>query len=104
MGAEPVETSEPPRPTATPRYRYVGTVTINLNPFEYEDEEPAVIKLILTQDGKSQTVFNGTLSYKDFPKKFTVNGWSDSTGQLTISKAGVVLDPVFDIEFKRIAD
>ena len=104
LGAEPVETSEPPRPTATPRYRYVGTVTINLNPFEYEDEEPAVIKLILTQDGKSQTVFNGTLSYKDFPKKFTVNGWSDSTGQLTISKAGVVLDPVFDIEFKRIAD
>jgi len=104
LGSQPAETSEPPKPTATPRYRYVGTVTINMNPFEYEDEEAAVIKLILTQDGKSQTVFNGTLGYKDFPKKFTVNGWSDSTGQISISKNGVVLDTVFDIEFKRIAD
>ena len=104
LGPQPAETTAPPNPTATPRYRYVGTVTINMNPFEYEDEDAAVIKLILTQDGRSRTVFNGTLSYKDFPKKFTVNGWSDSTGQISISKDGVVLDSVFDIEFKRIAD
>lgn len=104
LGSQPAETTATPKPTATPRYRYVGTVTINMNPFEYEDEEAAVIKLILTQDGKSRTVYNGTLSYKDFPKKFTVNGWSDSTGQISISKDGIVLDSVFDIEFKRIAD
>ena len=104
LGSQPAETTATPKPTATPRYRYVGTVTINMNPFEYEDEEAAVIKMILTQDGKSRTVYNVTLSYKDFPTKFTVNGWSDSTGQISISKDGIVLDSVFDIEFKRIAD
>ena len=55
LGSQPAETTATPKPTATPRYRYVGTVTINMNPFEYEDEEAAVIKLILTQDGKSRS-------------------------------------------------
>lgn len=105
LGAKSSEaTQEPPKPTATPKYRYVGTTTINFNPFEYEDEDPAVIKLILTQDGKSQTVYNGTLSYKDFPKKFTINGWSESTGTLSMSKDGVMIDSTFDIEFRRVAD
>lgn len=104
LGPKPSETEPTPKPTEAPKYRYEGTKTINVNPFEYEDEEPAMIKLILTQDGKSKTVYQGTLSYNDFPKKFTINGWSDSTGTLTMSKDGVMIDGSFDIEFKKVAE
>lgn len=104
LGPKTTETEPTAAPTAEPSYRYVGTKTISVNPFEYEDEDPAVIKLILTQDGKSQTVFNETLSYSDFPKKFTITGWSESTGTLTMSKDGVMVDGSYDIEFEKVAE
>ena len=104
LGPETSENEPTAAPTAEPSYRYVGTKTISVNPFEYEDEDPAVIKLILTQDGKSQTVFNETLSYSDFPKKFTITGWSESTGTLTMSKDGVMVDGSYDIEFEKVAE
>lgn len=104
LGPQTSSPEQTPAPTPTPRYRYVGTKTISVNPFEYEDEEPAMIKLILTQDGRTQTVYSGTLSYNDFPKKFTINGWSENTGMLTMSKDGVMIDGKFDVEFKKVAD
>lgn len=104
LGPQTSSPEQTPAPTPTPKYRYVGTKTINVNPFEYEDEEPAMIKLILTQDGRTQTVYSGTLSYNDFPKKFTINGWSENTGMLTMSKDGVMIDGKFDVEFKKVAD
>jgi len=104
LGPQSSSVEQTPAPTPTPRYRYVGTKTINVNPFEYEDEEPAIIKLILTQDGRTQTVYSGTLSYNDFPKKFTINGWSENTGMLTMSKDGVMVEGKFDVEFKKVAD
>lgn len=104
LGPETAAAAPTTAPTATPNYRYVGTKTISVNPFEYEDEDPAEIKLILTQDNKSKTVFTGTLSYSDFPKKFTVYGWSESTGTLAISKDGVIIDGSYDIEFEKVAE
>lgn len=92
-----------PKPTETVTYSYVGTTTISANPFEYEDEEPAVIKLVLTQDGKSRTVYKGTLSYSDFPKKFTINGWSENNGTVTVCKGDDVLDGSYNVEFKKVA-
>lgn len=98
------KTKATPKPTeAAKNYDYVGTTTISANPFEYEDEEPAVIKLVLTQDGKSRTVFNGTLSYNDFPKKFTIYGWSENNGTITVCKGDDVLDGSYNVEFKKVA-
>lgn len=94
--------SSTPKPTKAVRYSYVGTVTINTNPFEYEDDQ-ASIKLILTQDGKSKTVYHGKLGYNDFPKKFTINGWSDNNGTITMSKDDDLVGGSWNIEFKKVA-
>lgn len=94
--------------TATPKatdavsYKYEGTVTINANPFEYEGEED-VIKLVLKQDGKERTVYKGKLGYSDFPKKFTITGWSDNNGTITMCKGDDVVDGSWNIEFKKVA-
>lgn len=103
LGPRPSESEEPtPSPTKAPtNVRYVGTVTIS-NPFDYEGES-GVIKLVLSQDGKSRTVYEGTLGYEDFPKSFTINGWSDNNGTVTISRDDKILDGVsFNVEFKKV--
>ncbi len=92
-----------PKPTEAVTYDYIGTTTISSNPFEYPDEDPALIKLVLTQDGKSRTVYKGTLSYSDFPKKFTINGWSENNGTITVCKGDDVLDGSYNVEFKKVA-
>ncbi len=96
------EANPTPKPTAARKYRYVGTVTISANPFEYEDDDPAMIKLVLTQDGKSKTVYSGTLSYDDFPKKFTITGWSENNGTITMCKGDDVVDGSYNVEFKKV--
>lgn len=88
-------------PKATATYSYEGTVTINANPFEYEGEEDT-IKLVLTQDGKSRTVFKGRLSYSDFPRSFDVTGWSDNNGTITMCKGDDLVDGSWNIEFKKV--
>lgn len=88
-------------PKATATYSYEGTVTINANPFEYEGEEDT-IKLVLTQDGKSRTVFKGKLSYSDFPRSFDVTGWSDNNGTITMCKGDDLVDGSWNIEFKKV--
>lgn len=103
LGPRPSESEEPtPSPTKAPtNVRYVGTVTIS-NPFDYEGES-GVIKLVLSQDGKSRTVYEGTLGYEDFPRSFTINGWSDNNGTVTISRDDKILDGVsFNVEFKKV--
>ena len=91
-----------PKPTKEQEYDYVGTITISANPFEYEDES-ALIKLILTQDGKSRTVYSGTLGYSDFPKRFEIKGWSENNGVITMSKGDDMLEGSYNIEFTRVA-
>jgi serine/threonine-protein kinase len=99
---KPQPTQKPTaKPTAAVNYRYVGTVTINVNPFEYEDEDAAVIKLVLSQDGKKKTVYSGTLDYNDFPKSFTIYGWSENNGTITVFKDDSLIDGSFNIEFKK---
>jgi serine/threonine-protein kinase len=94
-------------PTATPKaevsYRYDGSVTISTNPFDSPDEDPATIKLVLSQDGKSQTVWKGTLSYEDFPKEFPVQGWSENTGTITVCKNDQDIPGSYSVDFKKTA-
>ena len=75
--------------------------TISANPFDYEDEAPASIKLVLEQDGKSKTAWSGTLSYSDFPRKFSVEGYSDNNGKITLYKDGVEVGGPYNVEFKK---
>lgn len=97
------ETTQPPAtPSPTQKVSYEGYITISANPFEYPEEEPAVIKLILTQDGKSQSVWKGTLSYSDFPYKFgPINGWSENTGTIKVVKNDQELPGSYSIDFVK---
>ena len=70
--------------------------------FDYEDDDPEVIKLVLEQDGKSKTVYKGTLSYDDFPKKFTIKGWSENNGTVTLYKGDVATGNSYNVEFKKV--
>jgi len=103
LGPRPEEQEEPTiEPTKAPSpAKYVGTVTIS-NPFEYEGDS-GIIQLVLSQDGKSRTVYKETLEYGDFPKSFTINGWSDNNGTVTISVDNKILDGVsYNVEFKKV--
>ena len=104
MGPEEIPTEAPatPNPTTNVSYRYEGTITVSGNPFDYEDEEPAVIKLVLTQAGKTKTVWSDTLTYDDFPRKFTITGWSDNNGTVTIYKDDVSTGFSYDVDFKKV--
>lgn len=83
-------------------YSYEGSVTVSGNPFDYEDDEPAVIKLVLEQDGKTKTIYKGTLSYDDFPKKFSIKGWSENNGTVTLYKGDVATGNSYNVEFKKV--
>ncbi|MDE6852259.1 MAG: PASTA domain-containing protein, partial [Lachnospiraceae bacterium] len=92
-----------PQPTKEVSYSYEGSLRINSNPFDYEDEDPAVIKLVMEQDGKSRPVYSGTLSYNDFPKEFPIEGWSDNNGTVKLFKNDQQIGGTYNVEFKKVA-
>lgn len=102
MGTKTSKPTPTPKPTPEPTYSYEGSVTVSGNPFDYEDDEPAIIKLVLEQDGKSKTVYKGTLSYDDFPKKFSIKGWSENNGTVTLYKGDVATGNSYNVEFKKV--
>ncbi len=102
IGPEVKATEKPtPVPTEAPNYSYEGSLTVSGNPFDYEDES-AMIKLVLTQDGKKKTVWKGTLTYDDFPKKFSVEGWSENNGTVTLYKDDIATGSSYNVEFKKV--
>ena len=104
MGTKSSDTKPTAKPTPKPvyNYSYEGSVTVSGNPFDYEDDEPAVIKLVLEQDGKTKTIYKGTLSYDDFPKKFSIKGWSENNGTVTLYKGDVATGNSYNVEFKKV--
>lgn len=104
MGTKSSDTKPTEKPTPKPvyNYSYEGSVTVSGNPFDYEDDEPAVIKLVLEQDGKTKTIYKGTLSYDDFPKKFSIKGWSENNGTVTLYKGDVATGNSYNVEFKKV--
>lgn len=98
------EAAATPTPKPEPEYRYEGSVTISENPFEYEDDAPAEINIMLTQDGVQKVVLTETLSYNDFPKKITVEGSSDKPGIITLYKDGNLVSGIsYEVTFKKVA-
>ncbi len=91
-----------PEPTKEASYSYQGTLRINSNPFDYEDEPAAVIKLVLEQDGKSRPVRSETLSYSDFPKEFSIEGWSENNGTVKLFKNDQQIGGTYNVEFKKV--
>lgn len=83
-------------------YKYYGDVTINYNPFEYEDES-GTITLKLSQDGHTKTVYTATCSIGDFPLKVTnIEGYSENGGQITMYLNGVQVGDVYSISFHKV--
>lgn len=91
-----------PQPTQEESYSYEGSLRINSNPFDYEDEDPATIKLVMEQDGKSRAVYSGTLSYSDFPREFPIKGWSDNNGTVKLFKNDQQIGGTYNVEFKKV--
>lgn len=91
-----------PEPTKEESYSYQGTLRINSNPFDYENEPAAVIKLVLEQDGKSRPVRSETLSYSDFPKEFPIEGWSENNGTVKLFKNDQQIGGTYNVEFKKV--
>ena len=83
-------------------YSYVGNTTITNNPFEYESDPPAVIKLVLNQDGKQTKVYEETKSYADFPLPVTGIVGTSTEGELIVYKDGVRVG-AYSITFTRVA-
>ena len=101
LGTKAVEPTSTPKRDST-SYSYEGSVTVADNPFSSPDDDPAMIKVVLTQDGKSQPVWSGTLSYDDFPKEFPVKGWSENSGTITVTKDGQTIGP-YTVDFQKTA-
>lgn len=90
-----------PEPTYT--YVSVGEITID-NPFDYETDPTAVIKLVLSQDGKTKVLRNEEMGYEDFPLPISgIVGFSTSQGEVIVYKDGKRIDS-YNITFKRVAE
>lgn len=105
---EPEPTTEPdepdePEPTEDISYTYAGSVTIAGNPFDFPDDTGR-IKLVLSQDGREKTVWNGTLSYDDFPMKFEFEGWSENNGTIILYKDDEATGNSYSVEFKKVIE
>lgn len=82
-------------------YGYRGSVTITDNPFEYEDDEPGTLTVVLIQDGKSTTVREAEVSYEDFPYAVEVSGSSESTGEIKVYLDGKQFGGAYTVSFEK---
>ena len=62
-----------------------------------------MIKIVLSQDGKTRVVENVKRSYDDFPLTIqNVKGYSGSTGELIVYMNGTQVE-TYQVEFRRVA-
>lgn len=82
---------------------YSNKVTID-NPFDYESDPSSVFKFVLSQDGKTTTIREVSLSYSDFPYTISdVKGSSASSGEIIVYKDGKRLSS-YSVDFRKVAD
>ena len=82
---------------------YSNKVTID-NPFDYELDPSSVFKFVLSQDGKTTTIREVSLSYSDFPYTISdVKGSSASSGEIIVYKDGKRLSS-YSVDFRKVAD
>ena len=82
---------------------YSNPVTID-NPFDYETDPAATFKFVLSQDGKTTTIKEVTLSYNDFPYRISdIKGSSASSGDIIVYMNGVRGES-YGVDFRKVAD
>lgn len=92
-----------------PTYSYLSAYNIRIDsPFDYETEPAAVIKFVLSQDGKQIVLseLGGTKTDSDFPMQIAageIKGVSASEGQLFVYKDSKQVDS-YSVTFKKVAD
>lgn len=88
--------------TVTKNYKYYGDITINYNPFSYDDESGKV-KLLLKQDGKSKVIYEKSNRKEDFPIVLNdIEGYSESKGEIYMYLDGVRVGDVYSISFTKV--
>lgn len=99
------EATEPPAtetPTVAPS-SYEASLTISTNPFEYPEEDPATITLVLSQNGyEDKQVWKGTLSYSDFPKAFPVEGSAEGSATVVLYKNGEAIGDPYTVILEAV--
>ena len=71
-----------------PAKNYVGSVTID-QVFDFDTDDPATVKFILSQDGSKTVIETSTLSYNDFPYTLSgIKGKSGNSGVVKVYKNG----------------
>ena len=91
-------------PAATYSY-YNNPLTID-NPFDYETDPAATIRIVLKQDGKTYPIREAQMTYSDFPLTLAqgdVQGHSASQGEVIVYKDGSQVDS-YPITFRQVAD
>lgn len=89
---------------AETKYKYEARISISDNPFNSEDET-GNIKLILKQDGKSKTVYEGSHSLGDFPLNVgVIEGYSASTGEIYMYLDGKCVGGPYSVKFTKVAE
>ena len=84
-------------------YKYVGNLTISDNPFT-DETQTGTIKLVLTQDGQTKVVNGGenVMNYYSFPLQISVEGWSESEGEIVMYVNGARFN-AYNISFSKVA-
>lgn len=83
-------------------YKYYGEADITYNPFEYEDES-GTVEIILSQSGKTKTVFSEECTYDDFPLSLpSIEGYDESDGTLTMYVDGEAKGDPVPISFTKV--
>lgn len=69
-----------------PAVNYIGSVTID-QVFDFDTDDPATIKFVLSQDGSKTVIESSTMDYSDFPYTLSgVKGKSGNSGVIIVYK------------------
>ena len=111
IGPEAIDTGSPG--TELPgsgNYRYMGSLTIDTNPFDYVGDGEAEIILEMEQNGYGTEVYNEMTSISDFPLTISIEGESTSIGVVRMYVDGEIFrdeagDPfVWIVEFTAVEE
>jgi serine/threonine-protein kinase len=92
-------------------YRYIGSVTIDVNPFYYVGDGEAEIILEMEQNGYGTEIYNEMASIVDFPLTVrNIEGESASIGLVTMYVDGIIFKDeqgnpyVWVVEFEAVEE
>ena len=84
-------------------YKYIGNIAIYDNPFT-DQTQTGTIKLVLVQDGQTKVINGGetVMNYYSFPIQQSVEGWSESEGEVVMYVNGTRFN-AYNISFTKVA-